>query len=128
MFPDVVIDYGDNKIGVFDVKYKHFRLEGKDKGVNRKDRFQLITYLASYSSVYEVVNSGFVYPCKAQDYDNLLNTVSKKDQFNDVGEKRIPFNIFFYKVNDNYGLQRIYDQEFSDEFYNAQQIEELIII
>jgi 5-methylcytosine-specific restriction endonuclease McrBC regulatory subunit McrC len=45
---------GDNKIGVFDVKYKKFRLDGKKRCKKIEDRFQLITYLASYSSNYEV--------------------------------------------------------------------------
>lgn len=122
IYPDVIVDFGNDKIGVFDVKYKHFQIEGKNKGVNREDRFQLISYMASYSSKYDVVNSGFIYPCKAKDYDTLVDTVSKKDQFIDVGERRIPFNIFFYKVNEDTELQIDYDTEFSNEFLTEQKL------
>jgi len=128
LFPDVIIDYGDNKIGIFDVKYKHFRLEGKDRGVNREDRFQLITYLALYTSKYDVVNSGFIYPCKNIDYEEVIGLVSKQNQYINVGENQIPFSVYFYQVNENYELQRAFDKEFSNEFYINSSIEEMITI
>jgi len=116
IYPDVIIDYGDNKIGVFDVKYKHFPINGKNKGVNREDRFQLISYVSYYASKYEVINSGFIYPCKETDYEVIRGSVSKINQYINVGEKRIPFNIFLYQVNENYELQISYDKDFTNEF------------
>ncbi|MCR9067013.1 MAG: McrC family protein [Cytophagales bacterium] len=76
LFPDIIIDYGDNNIGVFDVKYKRFKTEGKYKGVNREDRFQLISYVAYYSNKYNVINSGFIYPCEEEGFVDKNRTIS----------------------------------------------------
>lgn len=126
IFSDVVIDYGDNKIGVFDVKYKNFRSYGKDRGVNREDRFQLISYLALYSSKYEVINSGIIYPCRENEYKQLTAVVSTKNQHIDIAKNKVPFRIYFYQVNQDFSLQRKYDQEFLNEFYHIQPTPELI--
>ena len=73
IFPDVIIDYGNNEIGVFDVKYKRFQTEGPSAGVKREDRFQLISYIALYSSgENKVVKSGIIYPCEEGDYNTLI--------------------------------------------------------
>ncbi len=47
IYPDVIIDYGNNNVGVYDVKYKNFDFLN---GVKREDKFQLITYVASHFS------------------------------------------------------------------------------
>ncbi|MGL2993495.1 5-methylcytosine restriction system specificity protein McrC [Flavobacterium sp. TSSA_36] len=116
IFPDVIIDYGNNKIGIYDVKYKHFQTKGKEKGVQREDKFQLITYLAYYSSKYEVIDSGFIYPCRDEEFYDLTNAV-KEVQFIKVGKtNNIPFNIRFYKVSEDLNFQYNFDIEFGKQF------------
>ena len=63
-----------------------------------------------------MINSGFIYPRKEGEYEVIKGNVSEVNQYISVGEKRIPFNIFLYQVNQNYELQRNYDKDFSNEF------------
>lgn len=99
IFPDLIIDYGNDQIGVFDVKYKRFQTYGASPGVKREDRFQLISYIASYLNSKEVVSSGIIYPCEEGDYSHLMNN-SKRDQIIHIADKEIPFGVYFYKVDE----------------------------
>ena len=112
IFPDVIIDYGNKEIGVFDVKYKRFQTEGPTPGVKRDDRFQLISYIAYYSNHYKVVNSGFIYPCEEDHYTELTSKLKHAQTINISGNK-IPFGIYFYRVASDIRLQNAIDQEFS---------------
>jgi 5-methylcytosine-specific restriction enzyme subunit McrC len=116
IFPDVIIDYGNNKIGIYDVKYKHFQTEGKLKGVRREDKFQLITYLAYYCSEYEVINCGFIYPCREEEYSDLTNIVSEEQYIKVGSQENIPFNIRFYKVSNDVNIQYQFDEKFGKQF------------
>lgn len=105
IFPDVIIDHGlgnDNKhrISIFDVKYKHFN---GIKGVNREDRFQLISYVATHLSKYEVVECGFIYPLNGEYPLNLT------PQSLNICNQQIPFNIYLYQVDS------------SDKFFQNQK-------
>ena len=92
VYPDIVIDHGNGKISIFDVKYKNFDFRS---GVAREDRFQLVSYVALYSAEYEVVNCGFIYPRRIEkENDNYHKTQQLKIH----KDKYIPFNIFFYHV------------------------------
>ena len=116
VYPDVIIDYGTNKegkkqIGIYDVKYKNFNIY-KGKGVDRNDRFQLVTYVATHLSKYEVVECGFIYPSK-NDYQ------SKNNQTLKICNEEIPFKIYLYKVDnseDFFAVQQKLDEIFIDFF------------
>ncbi len=116
IFPDVIIDYGNNEIGVFDVKYKHFQTTGKNVGVKREDRFQLISYIAYYMNEYTVVKCGFIYPCEEKLFEEKNSKINKNQEISIAGTK-IPFNVYLYKVSvDNLDLQYQIDQNFCDFF------------
>ena len=119
IFPDVVIDYGNNEIGIFDVKYKRFQTEGPSPGVKREDRFQLISYIAMYSSKYKVINSGIIYPCEEADF-HKLNDKTKNDQIIKISNNQVKFGVFFYKVSENITQQPSFDQEFLNSFQNPK--------
>jgi len=110
LYPDIIIDHGGGKISVFDVKYKHFN---KSKGVDREDRFQLTSYVATHLSEYDVVECGFIYPSK-QPKKIYLQTLK-------ICEKKIPFNIYFYQIaedNNNFlSKQKEYDKTFIKNFF-----------
>ena len=89
LFPDVIIDHGDDKISIFDVKYKHFN---KANGVDREDRFQLTSYVATHLSKYEVIECGFIYPSNSE-------YKPKRNQTLNICKEEIPFNIYLYEVN-----------------------------
>ena len=95
IYPDIIIDYGNNEIGVYDVKYKNFDF---NNGVYREDRFQIITYVASYLNDYKVKECGIIYPLKESDFDKIKNV---KQQTLRIDNKEIPFNVVFYKVCNN---------------------------
>lgn len=115
IFPDVIIDYGNNEIGIFDVKYKRFQKEGISPGVKREDKFQLISYIAMYSSKYKVINSGIIYPCEEADYQEL-KFKTKNNQIIKISNNDVNFGVFFYKVSDDLANQHLFDQEFSTIF------------
>lgn len=120
IFPDVIIDYGNNEIGVFDVKYKRFQTEGPSAGVKREDRFQLISYIALYSSKYKVVKAGIIYPCEEGDYNTLISK-TRRDQIIQISGSKVNFGVYFYKVSKDLSKQPIVDREFSASFeFSAQ--------
>jgi 5-methylcytosine-specific restriction endonuclease McrBC regulatory subunit McrC len=99
LFPDIIIDYGNNEIGVFDVKYKHYVQYGASPGVVREDRFQLISYVAYYLNIYKVVRCGIIYPCNDEEYEEKICRIHNYQTVN-VAKNKIPFNVFFYRVKE----------------------------
>lgn len=106
IFPDVIIDFGNNKIGVYDVKYKHFN--GID-GVNREDRFQITSYVATHLAEYEVIECGIIYPLEEKCFDKKTKI---KNQIMKVGKEKIPFYVRFYDVYEDIKKQNSSDDEF----------------
>ena len=106
IYPDIIIDFGDRKIGVYDVKYKHFNTE---TGVNREDRFQITSYVATHLAQYEVVECGIIYPLKESNFDKKGKI---QNQNLEVSGYKIPFKIRFYEVYSN-----IENQSQSDKFF-----------
>ncbi len=115
IYPDIIIDFGNNKIGVFDVKYKNFIFDGKDKGVSREDRFQLISYVATHLAKYEILISGIIYPLREDDWENRKET---KKQTLKIG-KEIPFRVIFYKVCNKIENQQKADRNFLSYMKNT---------
>jgi len=98
IYPDVIIDHGDNKISIFDIKYKHFN---RVKGVNRDDQLQLTTYVATHLSIYDVIECGFIYPkLEKTQYENIT------EQTLHITGKEIPFKIIFYNIVDKTTLKQ----------------------
>ncbi len=90
IYPDVVIENGDGTISIYDVKYKHFRGE-----VNREDRFQLVSYVATYMNQYKIKECGFIYPSKSKN-----TCCPDKEQYLQVAGISIPFKIILYTIAD----------------------------
>lgn len=109
IYPDVIIDYGNNEIGVYDVKYKNFDFTN---GVNREDKFQIITYVATYLNEYKVIDCGMIYPLREIDFEKTKNL---KEQVLRINQKEVPFNIKFYKVCKDLKNQVQIDKEFMNE-------------
>jgi 5-methylcytosine-specific restriction endonuclease McrBC regulatory subunit McrC len=108
LFPDIIIKHDDKTISIYDVKYKKFK-----DGVEREDRFQLVSYVAIYSQRYNVKDCGFIYPT-THNQKNLKQTLK-------ICNKEIPFNVKFYKVakSDNNEFkknQMQIDEEFIKDF------------
>ena len=107
IYPDIIIDYGNNKIGVYDIKYKNF---GLINGVKREDLFQIITYVATYLNEYEVIDCGIIYPVRESDFKKYKEKL--KPQILRIDKKEIPFKIELYKVCDNLNDQQNIDKVF----------------
>lgn len=108
IYPDVIIDYGNNNIGVYDVKYKIFDFIN---GAKREDKFQLTTYIATHLKKYNVVDCGIIYPLKES---NFGKTTQIKHQLLHIAEVEIPFKIKFYKICSDIKKQNEMDKEFWD--------------
>ena len=113
IYPDVIIDYGNDNIGVYDVKYKNFDFLN---GVKREDKFQLITYVATHLNKYNVVECGIIYPLKESDFEK---TLSMKDQMLNIDKKEIPFKVGFYKICNDLKKQTKIDKEFGEQLSPA---------
>lgn len=124
IFPDIIIDYGNNEIGVFDVKYKRFQTYGATPGVKREDRFQLISYVAYYSNKYKVVNSGFIYPCEDDSYLEKTSKISNSQTIV-INRNEIPFGIYFYSVANDIDTQQRVDKAFTKSLYTKERINNL---
>lgn len=75
IIPDIVMEK-DNKILVFDTKYKKMTFNGRNQygagDVDRNDFFQINTYMAYYQqSAYELVAGGLLYPME-ESYDESI--------------------------------------------------------
>jgi 5-methylcytosine-specific restriction endonuclease McrBC regulatory subunit McrC len=112
VLPDVVIHHGGNKISLFDVKYKHFNTSW-DGGVERTDRFQLISYISLYLSKYEIVECGVIYPVPETSYKMF------KPQTLDVAGLAIPFRVILYQVATDINDQGKLDDTFRSSFWKA---------
>ncbi|WP_457618886.1 5-methylcytosine restriction system specificity protein McrC [Lutibacter sp.] len=110
IYPDIIIDYGNNNIGIYDVKYKRFDFVN---GVNREDRFQIITYIATHLKKYNVIDSGIIYPLKESEFENVVKV---KKQTIKISKNEIPFQVRFYKVSNNLKKQIKIDKEFIKNF------------
>jgi len=91
IYPDIIIHFGNNEIGVFDVKYKNFDFAN---GISREDRFQIVSYAATLMAKYKVLVSGIIYPLREDDWENIKKI---KEQTLKIG-KEILFRVIFYKV------------------------------
>lgn len=116
IYPDVIIDYGNDNIGVYDVKYKNFDFLN---GVKREDKFQLITYVATHLNKYNVVECGIIYPLKESDFDKTLEMT---DQILNIDKKEIPFKISFYKICNDLKEQTKIDKKFGEQLSPAANI------
>ena len=71
MYPDIVMKK-DNKVMVFDAKYKRMKFRGKDNygagDLDRNDFFQINTYMAYYDKQegLEVIAGGLLYPIEKE--------------------------------------------------------------
>jgi hypothetical protein len=113
IYPDIIIDHGDGKISIFDVKYKHFN---RIHGVDREDRFQLTSYVSTHLSKYDVIECGFIYP--STDKQKLGTQILK------VCKEEIVFNIYLYPITEDdenfINLQRKNDIDFLNYFKELQ--------
>lgn len=94
LYPDIIIDKGNNSIEIYDVKYKHF---DNEYGVKREDLFQLHTYVLHLSTKYKIKKCGFIYPKfdkgktdKVNDKENIIKHPSY--------ENGIPFRVVFLNI------------------------------
>lgn len=115
IFPDVIIQHSDNEISIYDVKYKNFITKGPNHGVAREDRFQLTSYLAYYSSRYKIRSCGFIYPCREEEFSELIHSINSEQSI-DIGQESIPFRVYFYKVNRDMAKQYEFDKCFVKSF------------
>ena len=106
IYPDIIIKHPDGSISIFDVKYKNF---DKVYGVNREDRFQLISYIAIYSQAYKIKECGFIYPTTS-------NETKDKIQELKFCNKEIPFKVLFYKISNDTDNFRTFQQKLDNEF------------
>lgn len=109
IYPDVIIDYGNNEIGIYDVKYKNFDFT---HGVKREDKFQLITYVATHMEKYNIIDCGIIYPLKESEFGKTINI---KQQTLCIDKQEIPFRIKFYKICKDLKNQFKTDIEFMNE-------------
>ena len=115
LYPDIIIYNDDGTISIYDVKYKRFKDE-----VDRGDRFQLISYVATYLNDYEIKECGFIYPA-----DMKKDCI--KEQSLKIAKIEIPFKIFFYDIakKSDYKKfkkkQKELDEEFLDKFNISNQ-------
>lgn len=93
LYPDIIIDKGNNQIEVYDVKYKHF---DNKNGVKREDLFQLHTYVSYLSNQYDVKKCGIIYPQLKK--ENCLDLINNSICLN---KKSIPFSILFFNIPEN---------------------------
>lgn len=91
LYPDIIIDRGENKIEVYDVKYKHFNTK---TGVKREDLFQLHTYVSYLSNDYNVLSCGIIYPNSGEDINGFENNIIRHPN----NTNGIPFHIRFFNI------------------------------
>lgn len=95
LYPDVVIDLGDDvngikNIKVFDVKYKHFDAK---YGIKREDLFQLHTYVLYLSNYYNVLSCGIIYPQEGDAIESTENILQHPSYKNGIPLQVVFFNI-----------------------------------
>jgi len=99
IIPDIVMKK-DNKVLVFDTKYKRMNFNGKNSyslgDVDRNDFFQINTYMSYYHNQgYELIAGGLLYPLEEK-YD-------KEKCFNNhwFGNKKVKFIIDGIEITDD---------------------------
>ncbi len=117
IYPDVIIDFGNNEIGIYDVKYKNFDFRN---GVNREDKFQLISYVATHMSKYSIIECGVIYPLREDGNDYIENKAKIRQQCLRVGKKEIPFLVRFYTVCKSVNNQKLSDEDFLKKFMSGK--------
>jgi len=100
LIPDIVMQK-DNKILVFDVKYKKMNMRGKNQydlgDVDRCDFFQINTYMSYYQNQgFELIAGGLLYPLEIEKYE-------KEKCFSDnwFGNNRVKFLISGIELEEN---------------------------
>jgi 5-methylcytosine-specific restriction endonuclease McrBC regulatory subunit McrC len=78
IIPDIVIQK-DNKVLIFDTKYKRMKFEGKNQygagDLDRNDFFQINTYMSYYqNSGYKVIAGGLLYPIEEKFNENSCHS------------------------------------------------------
>jgi len=128
IYPDIVINFGNNEIGVYDVKYKNFFIfasKKRDKiGVNRTDRFQIVSYVGTHLAKYKVIVCGMIYPLREDYWENRKKI---KEQNLKVGKEKIPFKVLFYKVCNKIENQQQADKKIIDEILGESQSQRISI-
>jgi 5-methylcytosine-specific restriction endonuclease McrBC regulatory subunit McrC len=85
MYPDIVMKK-DNKIMVFDAKYKRMKFRGRDNNgagnLDRNDFFQINTYMAYYDKQkdLDVITGGLLYPIE-KEFDCRFNDEECKEDY-----------------------------------------------
>lgn len=78
LYPDIIIDRGEQEIEVYDVKYKNF---DKKYGIKREDLFQLHTYVSYLSNYYTVTRCGIIYPQIGDEYEDNTNGIIEHPKY-----------------------------------------------
>lgn len=94
LYPDIIIDKGNNSIEIYDVKYKHF---DNVYGVKREDLFQLHTYVLHLSTKYKIEKCGFIYP-RLDKHDNNNGTDKENIIHHPNYKNGIPFRVVFLNI------------------------------
>jgi 5-methylcytosine-specific restriction enzyme subunit McrC len=120
IFPDLIIDFGENEegvteVGIYDVKYKNFDFT---HGVEREDRFQLVSYVSTHLAKYKVVECGVIFPLRRA---NLNQKESVEHQILAIAGHHIPFRVRFYVVHESLENQIGEDKIFIEEFGEIEQ-------
>ena len=92
LYPDIIIDRGEEGIEVYDVKYKFFNTR---YGIKREDLFQLHTYVSYLSNYYRILKCGIIYP--QEDNDKKIentNNILRHPNY----ENGIPLNVIFLNI------------------------------
>jgi len=100
IIPDIVMQK-DNKILVFDVKYKRMNMRGKNQydlgDVDRCDFFQINTYMSYYQNQeFELIAGGLLYPLEIEKYEK-----EKCFSNNWFGNNRVKFLISGIELEEN---------------------------
>ena len=95
LYPDVVIDLGDDEYGrknikVFDVKYKHFDTK---YGIKREDLFQLHTYVLYLTNYFNVTSCGIIYPQSGNNIEDTMGVIQHPYYLNGIPLRVLFFNI-----------------------------------
>ena len=104
MFPDIVMkNRGNNKIAVFDAKFKKMEMINKD--VDRNDLHQIHSYSGYYNS--EIITAGLLFPLS-----NEINIEkSHSDSLYGLVGNKIKFLIDGVYVNDKLTMKELIQKE-----------------
>jgi len=85
MYPDIIMKK-DNKVMVFDAKYKRMKFRGKDNNgagdLDRSDFFQINTYMTYYDKKgYEIIAGGLLYPIEKEFDCRFCDEIDCKEDY-----------------------------------------------